>query len=178
MKKIVMILAGVLLGITLIMGVFFVLNLNLTREVVGLNTTIEQDVAKDSVGKEAAVLPLRTIAGLNDTVVYVEESTYSEEDIMQASATYRKKPYYIKVNRQANCVTVYGLDAEGEYTIPFKVMVCSVGKDGATPLGVFKISSRYEWRLLFGDTYGQYSVRFNGHILFHSVHCNKFQDIL
>ena len=33
-------------------------------------------------------------------------------------------PYYIKVNRSQNCITVYGKDENGEYTIPVKAMVC------------------------------------------------------
>lgn len=81
-----------------------------------------------------------------------------------------KNPYYIKVNRQANCVTIYTKNENGEYTVPVKAMVCSVGKTaGSTPAGVFKISARYTWRALYGNQYGQYSVRFNGSILFHSV---------
>ena len=29
-----------------------------------------------------------------------------------------KLPYYIKINRQQNCVTVYALDSKGKYTKP------------------------------------------------------------
>lgn len=78
-------------------------------------------------------------------------------------------PYYIKVNRQANCVTIYIKDEQDEYTVPVKAMVCSVGKRGNTPLGVFKTSTKYNWRYLYGDVYGQYAYRINGPILFHSV---------
>lgn len=78
-------------------------------------------------------------------------------------------PYYIRVNRQANCVTVYTKDANGKYTVPVKAMICSVGLSDETPLGTTVIYQRYVWRALFGGTYGHYTVRFNGHILFHSV---------
>ena len=88
-------------------------------------------------------------------------------------------PYYIRVNRQANCVTVYTKDENGNYSVPIKAMACSVGLTGNTPLGVSKISDKYNWRLLFGNVYGQYSVRFNGHILFHSVpYTSKAKDTL
>ena len=81
-----------------------------------------------------------------------------------------KYPYYIKVIRQANCVSFYAKDENGAHTVPVKAMVCSVGKSaGSTPAGVFKISARYTWRALYGNQYGQYAVRFNGPILFHSV---------
>jgi hypothetical protein len=36
-------------------------------------------------------------------------------------------PYIIKVNRLANCVTVYTYDLYGEYTVPVRAMVCSCG---------------------------------------------------
>lgn len=80
-----------------------------------------------------------------------------------------EKPYYIKVNRQANCVTVYGKDESGAYTVPVKAMVCSVGQNGRTPKGVFKTSTKYAWRALYGGVYGQYAYRIHGAILFHSV---------
>lgn len=78
-------------------------------------------------------------------------------------------PYLIKVNRLQNIVTVYVKNAYGDHTIPYKAMVCSVGLTGETPLGTYSISEKYIWRLLYGGIYGQYSVRFNGPILFHSV---------
>lgn len=78
--------------------------------------------------------------------------------------------YEIRVNRAANCVTVYEKDATGEYTIPVKAMTCSCGiEEGSTPLGTFKTSDYYDWRLMVADTYAQYAVRFTGRILFHSV---------
>ena len=90
------------------------------------------------------------------------------------SAPTGKLPYYIKVNREANCVTIYTKDENGQYTVPVKAMVCSVGKRaGSTPAGKFKIYQRYTWRYLLGDQYGQYAVRFNGQILFHSVPYTK-----
>ena len=77
-------------------------------------------------------------------------------------------PYYIKVNCEANVVTVYKKDSAGKYTVPIKAMVCSIGT--ATPAsGVYDISDKYTWRLLEGNVYGQYACRIVGSILFHSV---------
>lgn len=87
--------------------------------------------------------------------------------IPQSATAKSDLPYYIKVNKQQNCVTVYKKDKKGKYTIPVKAMVCSVGND--TPLGVFKTPEKYRWRLLMGDVWGQYSTRIVGGILFHSV---------
>lgn len=102
-----------------------------------------------------------------------EENVKIEEPVFPAATGYGDKnyryPYYIMVNRQANCVTVFEQDDNGEYTIPVKAMVCSVGISDTTPTGTFKTSDKYEWRYLFGDVYGQYAYRINKNVLFHSV---------
>ena len=47
-------------------------------------------------------------------------------------------PYEIKVNRKMNTVTVYTQDEAGNYTVPYKAMICSTGRLGhATPLGSY-----------------------------------------
>lgn len=81
---------------------------------------------------------------------------------MEKSDTFK-----IRVNRRTNTVTVYKQDSSGAYTDAIMVMLCSVGT--STPRGTYKISAKYEWRPLFGNVYGQYSVRIIGNILFHSV---------
>lgn len=80
-------------------------------------------------------------------------------------------PYYVKVNRVMNCVTIYGMDDAGEYSIPVKAMVCSVGKEGQeTPLAISKTSNMYEFHPMVDGSYAQFAYRFNvGGILFHSV---------
>lgn len=77
------------------------------------------------------------------------------------------KPYYIKVNKQQNSITIYEKDDKGKYTVPVKAMTCSVG--AATPLGVYNTPIKYRWKLLMEDVWGQYSTRIVGGILFHSV---------
>lgn len=79
--------------------------------------------------------------------------------------------YYIKVNRLQNSVTIYTTDAQGEFTIPIKAMICSTGGKN-TPLGIYKISSKYEFKSLLYNVYGQYAVRVVGQILFHSSSYN------
>lgn len=76
-------------------------------------------------------------------------------------------PYLIKVNKQRNCVTVYKRDGSGNYTVPVKAMVCSVGWD--TPVGTFRTPAKYRWRLMVDDVWSQYATRITGGILFHSV---------
>lgn len=86
-----------------------------------------------------------------------------------ASASSRK-PYYIKINRRHNCITVYEKNKKGKYTVPVKAMACSVGLNYRTPRGVFTLGQKYRWHQLNGLVYGQYCSRITGHVLFHSVY--------
>ncbi|WP_458408437.1 L,D-transpeptidase family protein [Anaerotignum sp.] len=78
-----------------------------------------------------------------------------------------KHPYYVTVNLTDNIVTVYEQDENGDYTVPKKAFLCSVGE--STPEGTFQTMVKYDWRYLFGDVWGQYATRITGHYLFHSV---------
>lgn len=75
--------------------------------------------------------------------------------------------YWIKVNRKLNTVTVYQYK-NGAYK-PVKAMVCSVGRNKATPLGNFNTQGKYRWHVLNGPVYGQYCTRIYKGYLFHSV---------
>lgn len=80
-------------------------------------------------------------------------------------------PYFIKVNRAMCCITVYGIDANGSYTIPVKAFTCSVGREGEeTIIGEnYTTTDKYDWRLMVDNTYAQYAFRIYGGYLFHSV---------
>lgn len=154
-KSIFATVCGIIFGIVLMIGVFSILNMKPENE----------DVMAQ--GEEATVLS-ETFA--TEVLTECEETELEEEVVSTTKSNMNNgNPYYIRVNRLANCITIYTKDANGQYTVPVKAMACSVGSTGETPLGTSKISARYEWRLLFGNTYGHYTVRFNGHILFHSV---------
>ena len=76
-------------------------------------------------------------------------------------------PWFIRVNRAANTVTVYGYDFNNTYSIAYKSFVCSAGND--TPLGLFYTSDKVRWLSLVGGVYGQYTTRISGPFWFHSV---------
>jgi len=80
----------------------------------------------------------------------------------------RQSSYQIKVNRQMNCITVYANDGSGQYILPVKSFVCSVGSIGATPLGTFYTNRLGTWWKL-GSVYGQYVTQITGNYLFHSA---------
>lgn len=101
----------------------------------------------------------------------IEEDSINSEDtsnkIEEIKLT-NNMPYYIKINYEAQVVTVYKKDDNNEYTIPTKVILCSTGT--FTPKsGTYKIKSRWRWLTLQGNVYGQYCTQITGNILFHSV---------
>ena len=99
---------------------------------------------------------------------YLSNNDKKEENSKTNSKENSSLPYYIKVNYGAQVVTIYIQDENGEYTVPYKAMVCSTGV--ATPTsGVYSIPARWEWLGLQGDVYGHYSTQIKGNILFHSV---------
>ncbi len=84
-------------------------------------------------------------------------------------SVFANNPYSIKVNYQAQTVTVYSNNT------PVKAFVCSTGR--ATPKGgTYKTSSKFRWGTLNGGVAGQYSTRIVGSILFHSVPYTKLND--
>lgn len=93
-------------------------------------------------------------------------------------------PYIVAVNRSQCCLTIYQTDDNGNYTVPIKSMVCSVGLPNGsrefeteTPTGLFFTSERYEWCYMVDGSWGRYAIRvtWDG-IMFHSV-CYYTQSI-
>lgn len=99
-----------------------------------------------------------------------EEDESTEEVTTEPPVDPETLPYMIKVNRAANCLTVYGKDDAGEFTVPVKAITVSCSKDvGDTPLGTYQTINEYKWRKMVDGTYAQYAYRIVGPILFHSV---------
>lgn len=73
--------------------------------------------------------------------------------------------YYLQVNKGTNVVTVFNNDGT-----PNRAFACSDGND--TPLGTYYTQAKYVWKELYFQSYGQYSTRITGSILFHSVPYN------
>lgn len=99
-----------------------------------------------------------------NTATGQEVDTYNGDDLASNGCTYA-----IKINRQENIVTVYKLGDDGYYTVPVKVMRCSVSPDGETPLGIFNVAGKWTWLALYDYCYGQYVSQIEGDTLFHSV---------
>ena len=68
-------------------------------------------------------------------------------------------------------MTVIIDNGDGNYNIAYKRFICSTGND--TPYGTYYTPAKYRWKELMGPSYGQYSTRIVGGILFHSVPYKK-----
>ena len=126
----------------------------------------QSESQSEKSGKDAAQRESQSENRQED--VSQKENT-QEKDSQQSASDETEFPYYIKINRKQNCITVYTSDENGEYTVPYKAMICSTGLYNATPRGTFHLSTKYLWRELYGKVYGQYATRITGGVLFHSV---------
>ncbi len=103
------------------------------------------------------------------------EETINTEDEEETINEVIDYPYYIKINYQANVVNIYTKDENGEYTVPYKAMLCSTGT--ATPRsGVYSIIYKYRWLEMLGGVYAQYCSQVVGNILIHSVPYSTLYD--
>lgn len=102
-----------------------------------------------------------------ENVVENQTEAETETENGDGQANENLLPYKIMVNRLANCVTIYIPDENGEYTVPYKAMICSTGGEN-TPAGTFNLKQKYDFKALFYNSYGQYCSRIQGAILFHS----------
>lgn len=104
----------------------------------------------------------------NSKTEKVDEKVLEKEKVDKTDKKQSTAPYFIKVNYKANVVTIYAKDDDGNYTVPYKAMVCSCGT--YTPKnGTYKTSNKYVWRPLINNVYGHYATRIVNKILFHSV---------
>lgn len=123
----------------------------------------------DSNDEQTVVSTEETTAAREVVWIDNKEPESKEQEYIAPEAVYL--PYFIKVNRAANCATVYGIDENGEYTIPVKAFATSCGKAGdETIVGEnYVTSDKYEWGYMVDGTYGRYAFRISGGYLFHII---------
>lgn len=86
-----------------------------------------------------------------------------------------KKTYFFRINLATCTVNIYTKDEIGEFTVPYRVMLCSTGR--STPKsGIYRIGNIWEWLRLKDNVYGHYVVQITGNILFHSVPYLRWGD--
>lgn len=93
-------------------------------------------------------------------------------DTPAPAATPEPVPFHITVDVNNQVVTVYSRDAEGEYTVVVRQMICSSGtKKNPSSVGDFTLNGRKARWCFFpkwGD-YAQYWTQITSEIAFHSV---------
>ena len=147
-----------------------------------ITVRVEDNLVEHEQNKVAENIVDNELDKEEESEIKKKEEQKKQEEIKKNETTAKKNtsnyPYYLKVNYTANTVTAYKKDNDGNYTVPVRAMVCSTGS--ATPTsGVYKTLNKYRWRLLIGNSYGQYSTRITGQILFHSVpYERKSEDTL
>lgn len=97
-----------------------------------------------------------------------EDAKYSPivaKDVKVADSEY---PYQIKVNRAQNCITVYTLDKDEEYTVPVRSLICSTGGE-LIPTGTFQLGETVEWQMLPNGDFGRYVTRLIDNVVIRSV---------
>lgn len=87
-----------------------------------------------------------------------KEEGYSPILSKEETDTDNEYPYEVRVNRTQNCITVYGLNDKGEYTVPVRAMICSTGGN-ETPLGTFQLGGTSRWQMNSDGAFCQYATR-------------------
>lgn len=130
-------------------------------------TALISAISKDKSKAEFQVTVTKSAAGKHKS--YSTCITANLDKLEQNKRNTAKNLYAVKVNRTANCVTVYTYDAKGNYTVPVRAMICSTGINNSTITGDYTIGIKTEWLFLVGDVYGRYISGISGDYLFHSV---------
>lgn len=168
-NKKTLVMLGLVLIILLAILAIIIIKINMpnrTKEVI-------QEIGQVEQGKIVCEITERQEVIIEEPPLNVDQIDDEEEPEGEKEEKQLETPkYYIKVNNQANVVTIYTKDTNGNYTVPYKAMVCSIGT--ATPTGgIYTIPGkkwdRWTWGQMEGGVWAQYYVRIKGSILFHSV---------
>lgn len=109
-----------------------------------------------------AVTGWNEIDGYN---IYFDENGVALQDLEPIMG----KPgvYELRVNKATRTLHIMTKDGNGNFTIPYKTLMVTVGDD--TPIGSFKTFEKIRWHFMHEDCYTQFLTRFKGHFLFHSL---------
>ena len=176
-KKIIIIsVIAILLAILIytMVGLIKSINKNKEARTVSVQKDDEEEYFKEQNNEEEVEIVYLKNLPITEENTAENESNSNPSDSKKNNSSNSNKnndsKYYIKVNCGANVVTIYTKDSDGNYTVPYKAMVCSTGT--ATPRylgGKYAIKGKWRWGALFGGVYGQYCVHIVDQILFHSV---------
>ncbi|MBR6030237.1 MAG: peptidoglycan-binding protein [Clostridia bacterium] len=138
---------------------------------------------------KAAVIAFQTQNGLtadgvlNDkswNALFNDPNVVLPGDTPKPTNTPEPVPFYIVVDVTNQAVTVYGRDANGDYTVVVRQMMCSTGTTAnPSPVGDWVLNGRKARWCKFpkwGD-YAQYWTQINSDVAFHSVIYNTVSNM-
>ena len=163
------------LVVFVVLMIFFVIAILYIIEIIKISK--KSFIVGNNIKEETYVETDNSVLNENkeQTTVPTDVNTKSTSPSPTSNIINSTNKYYIKVNTEANTVTIYEKDVNGNYTVPIKAMICSTGN--ATPKNCkFKLKGKWNWGPLFGGVYGQYISHITGDILFHSVPYLKKND--
>lgn len=172
-NKILIILVAILIALLIVAVIMFSAVIKNTNKEVEQHTTalsenklnpIDIDQIEDKNEVLVAYLDGEQ-ENLDNSVIEIGTDTELNNVVENNSS-----PYYIKVNVQANTVTIYKKDGNGNYNIPLKSMICSCGAE--TPVeGTYSLKkyNNWQWKTVSGGAFAQYATQISGDILFQSV---------
>lgn len=163
----------IVLTIILIIAIFLsIVKVQSHKETNGVSAMNDSSKQEDIEDKDLDILITEIVDGEVPNEEEPEQDQQEEQQPEKEENTNIK--YFIRVNYGQNVVTIYTKDSKGNYTVPYKAMVCSTGS--ATPKsGTYAIPGsgtklpRGTWGLMYGNVWAQYFTRIKGSILFHSV---------
>lgn len=174
-KKELIILVSVVAILILVTAVIVIKNIRKNHKTIetdgqAINESVQEGPEETNEFEEDELEETEPVdENIIDENVVKESKVKDEKEVKD-----NKNKYYVKVNNQENVVTIYTKDSDGNYTVPVRAMICSIGT--ATPKsGQYKLNgTKHIWHTLFGHTpgtyvYGQYTTAIVGNILFHSV---------
>lgn len=133
----------------------------------------------------AAVELFQTHNGMSSDGITGEDTwdmLFNSSEVLDVNAPARPTPvptpvpYAITVDVRNQVTIVYERDADGEFTVPVKRMICSTGLKGTpSDVGDFVLTGRRARWAYFSKwgSHAQYWTRINSNIAFHSVIYNK-----
>ncbi|WP_242840048.1 L,D-transpeptidase [Oribacterium sp. FC2011] len=109
-----------------------------------------------------AVTGWNVVNGYN---IYFDENGVALKDLSEVMGA--PGAYALRINKATRTMYVLAQDSTGNFTIPYKTLMVTVGDD--TPIGSFSIYEKYRWHFMHTDCYCQFLSRFKGHYLLHSL---------
>lgn len=98
------------------------------------------------------------------SLISVNTVNIKAEEPAAAVPTFAPIVSYIVINTATEQLIAYNAQ-----NIPIQVFACSTGARGNTTVGTYATSDYYDWRMMKGNCWSRYAIRFNKGELIHSV---------